>query len=307
MNKFAKMLELILGTKIYPEIAEEIMWRITASELAYVLDLLGILDTFPYKRAYLNPLRDMDPCMEINKLAPPHMYTTLIIGPDMDRFMMRIKKPKIYWGVMECRYKSPIERGLMNDIKAWVVCINRRFGETVSTITSTIADSPDDTAVIQPGKIHMEMNPYEIPSTSMTDIAMTTISPSGSMCPITRVSSFAFDIGTARRNMIGGFIKVGNTSVAMNWDRLLFRKGDAQPVKFAYINAYDEHLRVHHPRSNRQQFTRVNQHNFEAKPAPDNTIRFAYARTSSRTNATDPATMNANIFESMYIDVPMSI
>ena len=47
MSVLAEMIKTLFGTMRYPEVAEMIMSKITASELAYVLDMLGIKDTSP--------------------------------------------------------------------------------------------------------------------------------------------------------------------------------------------------------------------------------------------------------------------
>ena len=60
MSVLAEMIKTLFGTMRYPEVAEMIMSKITASELAYVLDMLGIKDTFPYNHKFFNPPREVD-------------------------------------------------------------------------------------------------------------------------------------------------------------------------------------------------------------------------------------------------------
>lgn len=60
MSVLAEMIKTLFGTMRYPEVAEMIMSMITASELAYVLDMLGIKDTFPYNHKFFNPPREVD-------------------------------------------------------------------------------------------------------------------------------------------------------------------------------------------------------------------------------------------------------
>ena len=60
MNVLAEMIKTLFGTMRYPKVAEMIMKTTTMSELAYILDMLGIKDTFLYNHKFFNPPREVD-------------------------------------------------------------------------------------------------------------------------------------------------------------------------------------------------------------------------------------------------------
>ncbi|RHZ43840.1 uncharacterized protein CDV56_102291 [Aspergillus thermomutatus] len=94
-NKFARMLALILGTGLYPEITEEEMKYITASELGHVADLLDIRDAFPYSDRYYNPINNVDPTMHtFRRLVNDGMHKDLYALMFANRLILWIVCPQ---------------------------------------------------------------------------------------------------------------------------------------------------------------------------------------------------------------------
>lgn len=123
-DKFVEFWTSVFTNTSFYGVATAIMDELKASELAYVLDLLGILNIFPYGKKYLNPLRDLDPCTTLFDDLIKQNYTVLLMGPNLKKLVKRIKEPRKYWWTMKYMYKESYLIKEANNIKLWPVAVH---------------------------------------------------------------------------------------------------------------------------------------------------------------------------------------
>lgn len=144
MNTLAKWLVMLLGGMRYPHLTEMILDDLDASTVAYVLDILGILEKCPYATKYLNPLRDFGGSVELLKQTEAEGFTALLIGPKLDLITKRIAHPRIYWEALERKYHGDAQAMWQaNVVEAWVVCVYKdalRTMETAKAVPSRIRE-----------------------------------------------------------------------------------------------------------------------------------------------------------------------
>lgn len=340
MNAFTEMIKVWFGTMRYPEIAEKIMNEITASELAYVLDILGIKNGFPYGDKYLNPLREVDPSMKLFDSLTERGFFTFIIGPNLDKLVMRIKHPKIYWGVMERKYKSsPIKLKAMNTIKMWIMSPHTDFetmlrwlkdvnpfilvdNTSVQHATKgTWINAFDNEIMVQPKRLVTDMSGSTLVDALLRkrendtlDMAFHMIYPD-----ISSVELYMFMPSKTLNKKDS--VQIGHEEISMDWSERLFRHSFSMTHinNFMYINPLHEPLDVHrpnaemHPRESGRDWRFANENPFRLVrlPAPKDMIRFSFTvmvETRQRIMRTmPPMSSDTPTMEQMFGETPMPL
>lgn len=317
MNKFAQMIKMVFGTMNYPMIAEPIMNEIKASELAYVLDVLGILHIFPYTREYLNPLRDFDSYDLIRESAPKETHTTLMIGPNLDMLVRRITHPKIYWATIERKHVNNYMRKFASEVKVWIVCISRDMNSSVESLRiatrPTINITPmlmqgsrvvfENNLMIQPEIVYAQTNMRNKGIVRADGCTEINDSRYATRCVIANTKSFAFNSRFDSMNMTSDFIAMGDTMVGVPWSKKLFTTERKNDFEFVYINPFVEPHRVHRPK--REVSSKHYIAAWYETNVPKDMIRFAYVpSTRVSINPDFPDAVNAN--PQIFFDVPKS-
>lgn len=74
---------LITVNSEYYELSDMLLSGLTGTEIPLVVHFLGATEQFLYANKYLNPLRDLDPCMAISKSFIEKGCRTLMLGNDI--------------------------------------------------------------------------------------------------------------------------------------------------------------------------------------------------------------------------------
>jgi hypothetical protein len=275
MNQIAGMIAMILGTKLFPEIAEKIMNELTASELGYVLDVLGIRDCFTYGDKYLNPIRDVDPSMSMFNQLTKDGFSVIMISPHLNALMVRIKESKRYWDTLESMHKSPHVLRFANKLAVWIVCIHKDASariERVMRTTSSVSNNPlgwamldddmnsamrspydmrlhvfDNEAVIQPKRFLTtafdwpNINPHPTTGSYVLNDPNAIIRMDTRMIPSLDVRMHQPTFTFVRRP---DAIQVGDMRMNMDWSKPMFRNEPTQTVDIDYIDVIKEPLQV---------------------------------------------------------------
>lgn len=237
----------IFGSMNYPEIAETIMDELMASEIAFILDTLGILETFPHRSIYLNPLRDMHVDMSKILSLDKKEYTTIVLGKKLRNFVNKIKKPRVYWET-KARRSGPTE--MIIDSKpdlVWVACISVNFIAKMRWIMNGVRATPPRSGdmwgtidryvgsevIIQPKEVvryvlDRHFSPYDTGMrSSVRDVLLQ---------PTFRDTDGRDDS-----------IAVGHAKVNVDWSMELFRNHKSQRVRVQYMLPLVDPGAVHTP------------------------------------------------------------